>query len=404
MTENSGIDSGKKLKLTIIGLILAAIGMGISVYTISHHHDVKALGSTDAACNISSSFNCDDIARSEFAEDFHGNPVGLYGFSYFLGIMLLLLVARFKEEYSAECLSAYRVMVIIGVLTSLVLFGISQFKIGTLCPSCMGVYAVTLLQGGLLFACYSCIPAFDFKKTMNGGYYPILTLAGVLFTYQFVKPVGRNIRLDLPKSDQSNTSSDVSGLDTTVIEIPISRSAYSGLGEDYRKGPDNAKVKIIEFADFQCPACRSASGTLDQLKAEFGNKIQIIFKNYPLDSECNPAIGRKLHPFACRAAVFARCAGRFGHFWKMHDKIFSNQSKLDEKNLNDWAKEIGLTQEQIKECSTSKDLVAKIKDDIAQGDKAGVTGTPALYINNRKVLGGRSYPDLRKEVQLILDK
>ena len=88
MTENSDIDSGKKLKLTIIGIILAIIGLGVSVYSISHHHDVKALGSSDAACNISSTFNCDDIARSEYSEDFHGNPVGLYGFAYFLGIYL----------------------------------------------------------------------------------------------------------------------------------------------------------------------------------------------------------------------------------------------------------------------------------------------------------------------------
>ena len=100
----------------------------------------------------------------------------------------------------------------------------------------------------------------------------------------------------------------------------------------------------------------------------------------------------------------SRCAGRYGKFWKMHDTIFDNQGDISSENLAIWAKEVGLNQEQIFECKESQDILNKIKEDIAAGQKAGVQGTPALYINGRSVVNGRDYSALRERITTLLNE
>ena len=80
----------------------------------------------------------------------------------------------------------------------------------------------------------------------------------------------------------------------------------SKLGEDYRWGSDTARVTIVEFADFQCPACKHLSDIMKEIKAIFKQQVLIVFKNYPLDNQCNQNIRRSFHPFACKIALMAR--------------------------------------------------------------------------------------------------
>src|SRR5690606_25971169 len=114
----------------------------------------------------------------------------------------------------------------------------------------------------------------------------------------------------------------------TTHEIPINTSPYSGFGEDFRKGGDQAAVVLTEFADFQCPACASFAPTLETLHKDFGDRILIVYKNYPLDTTCNPQLSNQIHEFACDMAVAARCAGQYEKFWQFHDLAFARQSSV----------------------------------------------------------------------------
>lgn len=401
----------ERKQLVIIGIILAIVGVAISAYTLNHHLMVQEMGQTDSFCNINDTFSCDDVARSEFSQDPYGNPLGIYGMGYFLGLISLLLVSLKKNEsLSRDTLHTYSFLVGLGLVASLVLGSISYFKVGALCISCIGIYLTTATQAIALWFQRSSLPkGFSIKGLSNGGIYPIALLVVTIGAFQWLKPVNtRNLTLDNPQNTQDLGSilkqlqEQQREAEVEVEPITINRSAYDGSGEDYRKGSDEAKVVIVEFADFECPACSYASQTLRQLYDEFGEQIQIVFKNYPLDQACNSNLNREIHATACKSAIYARCAGRHGKFWAMHDQLFDNQRKIDEERLKLWALELGLTEGQIKACLEDDSIVTKIKDDIALGDKLGVRGTPTVFINNRKV-NARSVDELRGWVMRYLN-
>lgn len=388
------------------GILLGLIGLVLSIYATMHHIELKTTGATDAACNINQVVSCDEVAKSQFSEVF-GQPLGILGAGFFAGLILLLGVAYTKEDYRKDNLQTYALMAALGVLSSVALLVLSMTSVGAVCPTCIGVYVVCFLQAGLVFINRKDLPAgFNMKGLSNGLTYPIVTVAvGAIAYSYFLKPPPSNITQDLPQVDfGANTPPPSAVLDPTKHDIPLSRSAYSGLGEDYRIGPDNAKVTIIEFADYQCPACRHAFNMLKRVKAEFGNQVQVVFRNFPLDNACNPQINRKLHESACDAAVLTRCAGRKGHFWKLHDQIFSRQSEISKPKLTEWAKGVGLTDAEIAECRQSKDILEKIREDISIGNKIGVEGTPSIYVNGQKVIDGRSADAMKNLIHKMLNE
>lgn len=404
MSEEESSQPGSGPFIVIV-FILALIGLGFSVYSVQHHMELKASGATDAFCNINDTFNCDDVARSSWSE-ISGIPLGIFGVSFFLGVFLLAAMVRFREEQATECLQTIGVMHVLGLLVSLTLAGISYFEVGALCLTCIGIYGTTLVQALVLIPFRSSIPpGINIKNLSNGGTYPLVALAVSVGLWSLLKPDFQPAGPDPDQLRQAleNAQQGNSILDANVQQIPLNRSAYSGLGEDYRQGSDEARVTIVEFADFQCGACATAHRTLKQLKSEFGDRILVVFKNFPLDQACNDGINRAFHEFACEAAVAARCAGQIGKFWPMHDRLFDNQRSLSSTNIRKWAGEIGLAEADLQECLNSKDMVNKVRDDIALGQKLGVESTPTLYFNGRKLRGGRSIDVLRAEINKILE-
>lgn len=395
---NSPISTGSRHQWMIAGLVLAALGIALSIYSTFHHLQVHAAGHTDAGCNINATFSCDETALSKYSEVL-GVPLGVLGMSYFAAVALLLLVALAGHKAAAEHLHGYGVLVIIGVLTSVGLGGIGFFALGTYCLVCIGVYVVTFLQLGVLVAGRHELvpPGITSKSAFNG-----LTTAGVacgivIAGYNFLKPAHQPEHLDVPQSATSFKTADLR-LAPKVEDIPLSKSAYAGLGEDYRKGGDGSPVVVQEFADFQCPACRALSKDTEQLHKEFGDRVLFVFRNYALDNSCNSAIQQKMHEFSCKAAVMARCAGQYGKFWAYHDLVYGNQTDINNLRLKEWAQKIGLTSDQIEACWTNKDLLLKIQDDIAVGNRLGLDSTPTIYINGRKVVGGHAIDDLRSDI------
>ena len=390
--------SNRSMALYTVGALLAVIGIILSLYATFHHIDVKNSGVTDAACNINQTFNCDDVANSKYSEIL-GFPMGILGIGFFGGMLLLLGTSFFKEEFEADNLITYTLLSYLGALISIGLLLLSWFSIGVICPTCVGVYVTCFAQAGLVFILRGQVPGTASLKAFgNGATYPVAALAAAAISYSFLKPTPSNFTRDDPQIELARKALENQPLDFTSHNIPLSKSAYAGLGEDYRLGKDDAKVVIQEFADFQCGACKQASASLKKLREEFGTQILIVFRNFPLDSSCNKNIQRKFHESACDAAIIARCAGRKGQFWPMHDQIFANQSRLSATNLTTWAKSRGLSDAEIKECRNSKDILAKIKEDIDIGERIGVTGTPAIFINGRKVVGGRDIDTLRSIV------
>jgi len=143
------------------------------------------------------------------------------------------------------------------------------------------------------------------------------------------------------------------------------------------KGPANAPVTIVEFSDFQCPFCSRLTPTIKEVEQKYGDKVRVVFRQFPLN----------FHEHAQKAAEASLCAQDQGKFWEMHDAMFSNQQALAVEQLKAKAAELGLNADKFNKCLDSGEKAAAIQADMKDGQAAGVSGTPAMFVNGRFISG-----------------
>jgi protein-disulfide isomerase len=159
--------------------------------------------------------------------------------------------------------------------------------------------------------------------------------------------------------------------DTTTVHKVV-------LGDAPILGPASAPITLVEFSDYQCPFCGRGNVTIEQLRKEYGPKIRIVMKQFPLS----------FHPNARPAALAALAAGEQGKYWEMHAKLFEKQ-QLQPSDIEGYAKDIGLNVAKWKAAQSKPELAKRIEADQAQGASLGVTGTPAFFVNGRFLSGAK---------------
>jgi len=165
-------------------------------------------------------------------------------------------------------------------------------------------------------------------------------------------------------------------------------------GGAIHRGGENATVEVVEFSDFQCPYCKQVTPALDQMIDKYGDKVKLVFRQFPLES---------IHPNAFKAAQGALCAGDQGKFWEMHDLMFEEQRKLAVENLKEKAERLGLDKTTFAQCLDSSKYATRVRADLKAGALAGVTGTPALFINGRPFSGNRNLAGLSQVIDEELE-
>jgi protein-disulfide isomerase len=168
-----------------------------------------------------------------------------------------------------------------------------------------------------------------------------------------------------------------------ALEPPRQKVADAGHAS---KGPANAPIVMVEFSDFQCPFCQRANPSVDQVLKTYGDKIRFVYRHYPLPN----------HPDARPAAEAAACAQEQDKFWPYHDQLFANASKLSAKDLKDHAAAAGLDPARFASCVDSHRTKSKVDADIADADAAGVSGTPAFFINGRPLEGAQPFDAFKR--------
>ncbi len=144
------------------------------------------------------------------------------------------------------------------------------------------------------------------------------------------------------------------------------------------EGNPKAPITIVEFGDFQCPFCGRVEPTLTDLLKKYKGQVKLAFRDFPLST---------IHPYAEGAAEAGRCAEAQGKFWPMHDAMYADQSKLGDSDLTATATRLGMDRSSFASCLKSGKYKAAIQQDVAAGQRAGVTGTPAFFINGQFLSG-----------------
>jgi protein-disulfide isomerase len=143
------------------------------------------------------------------------------------------------------------------------------------------------------------------------------------------------------------------------------------------RGPADARITLVEFSDFECPFCSLAVKQVDILMAAYPKDVKLIYKQFPLS----------MHPHAELAAEASLAAREQGKFWEMYDVLFKNYKRLSSDNILIWAKDIGLDVDKFKADLVSRKYKTVVEKDLADGEAAGVYGTPSFYINGKQYNG-----------------
>lgn len=167
----------------------------------------------------------------------------------------------------------------------------------------------------------------------------------------------------------------------TMLEPP--RVAVSA-DDDPVRGRRDAPVQVVLFSEFECPFCARVEPLLDRVHSQYGDRVAIVFRDFPLPS----------HAQAMQAAEAAGCAGRQGKFWEYHKLLFANQADLSADGLRRRAEDLELDVQAFGACLASGEMRAEIRADVADGERAGVAGTPALFVNGRFFGGTPTFEDL----------
>ena len=165
-----------------------------------------------------------------------------------------------------------------------------------------------------------------------------------------------------------------------LIDAP--RYTVTVAPDDPALGTEAAPVTLIEFSDFQCPFCARVMPTLKKIKQTYGDKVRIVWKDFPLTS---------IHPQAFKAAEAAQCAREQGKFWELHDVLFANQQALLPDDLKKHAAGIGLDVAKFNTCFDASKYGERVQQHMSAGTQLGVSSTPSIFINGRLVSGAQPY-------------
>lgn len=172
---------------------------------------------------------------------------------------------------------------------------------------------------------------------------------------------------------------------SVIVSLEPPRQTVATAGHP-SQGPSDAPVELVEFSDFQCPFCQRANPTVQQVLKTYGDRIHFVYRHYPLPN----------HPNARPAAEAAVCADAQGKFWPYHDLLFANPDKLGTADLKGHASALGLDAAKFGACVDDRQSKDTVDLDLKDANGAGVTGTPAFFVNGRALEGAQPFEAFKR--------
>lgn len=157
-------------------------------------------------------------------------------------------------------------------------------------------------------------------------------------------------------------------------------------------GPDDAKVTVVEFSDFECPYCSRAANVVHEIRKKYGDRVRFVFRQFPLP----------MHPQAHLAAQASLAAAEQGKFWEFHDLLFQNQRALTRDSLEGYAQQLSLNVPKLKQALDGQTQKAKVDADVALGEEVFVNGTPTVFINGKRVANPTEFEPVAKMIDEAL--
>jgi protein-disulfide isomerase len=345
----------------IAAAALAAAGLVLSAILVWEHATAHAGGTS--FCAINEYVNCDKVAMSRYSVVL-GLPVAVWG-ALGYALALLLALAGLSPRRRTETWPAGLLLLVSGAASAaaVVLAVISKTAIGALCLLCSASWLVSFaLLAASWWACRPAGPVAAVRADLallreRPGQTAVAVLAGVALVFL--------VAAAYPRYWEQARSAG-------ATEAPTNTQSASSTGP----------LVVVVFSDYECPACARAHEDTKALLAG-RTDVRLAPRQFPLDSDCNPALKRRMHPGACDLARVGICAEAQGKLEPMADLLYANQAA--KRPVAELARAAGLDLEKLRACVASADTEARLRSDIEAGIRIGLKATPTY------VVGGRTY-------------
>jgi protein-disulfide isomerase/uncharacterized membrane protein len=365
-----------------VALLLALLGLALSVVTVVVHERLAAGGYT-SFCNLGSVVNCDRVLTSRYATLF-GVSVAAWGALAFATGALLALPGALGSTAPG-----LRDLALIGLASGSVGFALvlggAMWTLGNVCLLCLSL-DVTIAAWFVTVVAL----ATRFETSPRQGWWHGRTAARAAAAAGALLAVAGGtwaaVRAPASATTVAEVIAEDPGFYSWYTKLPVLPPRDLSGPSPHVKGAENASIRIVEFADFQCPACSQAFRDLRDLVRR-RHDVSVTFRHFPLDASCNREVQHTGHPDACLAAIAAECASRQGRFWEYHDVLFENHDHLDRASLFRYAHDLGLDIPSFRTCLDDPSARERVMADVDIGARIGVKSTPTIFINGRQIAG-----------------
>lgn len=381
------------MKARLIAALFGLFALGTHAYLALQNYQLKLGTGAKSLCNINSTFNCDAVALSRFAELF-GIPMAVWGASFNLILTIFIIMGllelggpRSRIDRMTWLLSG------VSVVASIVMGLISMVSLGTYCLFCIAAYIFSIVI-------FVLVNRFREKSGSWTEDFPTLfgeskALAILIIAFPALAFLFNAMALKEFGFEQNKWRVQEA---INAWQSAPAQDFPRDVGMAYKSVDKTYDITLVEFADFLCPHCKTAAGPLHAF-ADAHPNVQLVFIPFPLDGSCNAEIQHKGDGLRCNLAAAVLCSEKLAKKgFLAHDAIFARQEEMNSsiypQEIKNLADKIQVKPEDLTACIDSneiKDLILKGAD---LGAKAKVPGTPAIFANGKKLESGQYYPVL----------
>ncbi len=361
-------------------VLLSVAGLGLAGFlAVLHFGFLRGELLGGAVCG--GALNCHVVAGSSWGTVL-GVPLSFWGLFGYVLVLALALLAGQGSEWSQPALTLIAGLALGFLAVDVFLLAVMVGGLRTLCLLCLATYATNLL---VFLTAWRALPApraqalSQFGRALGSLRPTPARTAPVLFWCVVATGAagifGTHLTaLFISRGTLGSMRPQLEQFVHGRPRVPVDTSG------DPLRGPAQAEVRLVEFSDFMCPACQRAS-QFNAILLAAHKEAALVFKNFPLDTSCNAAIQRNVHPGACRLAEAGECAARQGKFWEFHDMVFHAKDGYSPSNLEADAAQLGLEMARFRQCLASGEGREAVLRDVLEGQKAGVVSTPTFVID-----------------------
>lgn len=389
----------------IVCLLLITAGLYIAGYLLNQYLQLNANeGRSSDACSAVFGKSCDAALKSNYST-IVGLPLAAWGILYYTAIILFWLVpVLFGDDFKKLMGVVIYTTTLMGVLAAMFLLSLMLIRPELFCPLCSILHGINIALFFFInhangISRKEVVPAFKgwikiiFSKKITQ---PLMRwkLFGVSSMMLLLVSMYFGLYTLTLKKNEDSGFIDAKKLFNEFYGQPIRQIPLDT--SDPINGPQKSIINIVVFSDFFCPACKRFSQDLQRIIEEGKGNYSIVFKHFPLSTDCNHGIGENLHPLACEAAYAGVVAQMQGKFWAFHDTIFNAPNIKQDDFIRLMALRSGLDLKHFDSLRHASFVKEKVSRDIALAQSLNIDATPTVFLN------GRLVTDMRRGIVEIL--